>query len=155
MTQTSTLLTEAAAVPGLPVDGGFFDDISVKMTEAANYGLAVAHDGTADPQSAKLPASAADVALFLGILKNPTAKEPGAAQDDEQASARRKGRIWVTVEDAVSKGDNVFVRYATGAGGSQKGAFRSDADTSTAAQLTGAQFFTDAGAGELVQVELG
>lgn len=55
----------------------------------------------------------------------------------------KRGRIWVIVEQAVALTDTPFVRFAAGAGGSQLGAIRKDADTASAATLSGkAKFMT-------------
>jgi hypothetical protein len=62
--------------------------------------------------------------------------------DKAAGSLLRDGRIYVAVEQAVVAGDPVFVRYATGAGGSQRGAFRKDADTATALLVKGAKYLT-------------
>lgn len=53
-----------------------------------------------------------------------------------------RGTILVIAEEAVAKGDIAFVRYASGSGGTQKGAFRKSADTTTAGQCSGARFMT-------------
>lgn len=65
----------------------------------------------------------------------------------------KKGRIYVTVEDAVVKGGLPFVRFVAGAT-EQLGSFRSDADTSDAVALPNASYVTSAGAGELAVVEV-
>lgn len=58
------------------------------------------------------------------------------------------GAIWVYSEQAVLDRDPVFVRIAAGAGGTQLGAFRKDADSGSAIAVTGARFVRDsAGAG--------
>jgi hypothetical protein len=68
-------------------------------------------------------------------------------------SLLKKGRIYVTVEDAVVKGGLPFVRFVAGAG-EQLGAFRSDADTADAVALPNASYVTSAGAGEVAVVEI-
>lgn len=64
----------------------------------------------------------------------------------------RDGTIYVKVEQAVVRGDVVFFRFAAGAGGTQLGAFRKDADTASAAQVKGARYLTSAAAGGMAQV---
>lgn len=56
------------------------------------------------------------------------------------------GGIWVASEEAVSDRDPVYVRVASGAGGSVLGAFRNDADTASCVRVTGARFVRDAAA---------
>lgn len=58
-----------------------------------------------------------------------------------------KGAIYVLPETAVKPGDAVYVRIASGSGGSNLGAFRTDADTATAVVLSGAKWGSKAAAG--------
>lgn len=58
-----------------------------------------------------------------------------------------KGPVYVFPEVAVKPGDSVYVRVASGAGGSNLGTFRNDSDTSTAVQVTGAKWGSKAAAG--------
>lgn len=76
-------------------------------------------------------------------------------QDKNTVSVMRKGAIWVYSENAVSEGDPVYVRTASGSGGTQLGAFRgTDDDTSTAVALTGAIWGRDSGVAALNILEL-
>jgi len=68
-------------------------------------------------------------------------------------SVVRRGRIWVTVEDAVIAGGQAFVRAVAGAG-EQVGAFRSDVDGTDAGALPGTRYKLSAGAGELTILEI-
>lgn len=71
----------------------------------------------------------------------------------------RKGQVYMVHEGAVTKGGTCFVRHTAGAGGSQKGVVRADADTATAvstAALTFAETKASLGDGlVLVNVNLG
>lgn len=70
-------------------------------------------------------------------------------------SLLRKGRCWVTVEQAVAPADPVFIRHTAGAGGTQLGAFRKDADTATATDLTKkGVYLSTAAIGGLALVEI-
>lgn len=66
--------------------------------------------------------------------------------DSEMVSVLDGGAIWGYVEEAVVEGDPVYVRIASGSGGSQLGAFRNDADTATAVLVVGARFKRNAAA---------
>lgn len=107
--------------------------------------------------AAKLPAAAADVTKpgAMGITFLDSTREGG---DDYPAlrpiGVIRRGRLWVLAENAVARWTHPFVRYAAGPGGTELGSFRSNADTASAAELEHAIFLTDAGAGELVLVEI-
>jgi hypothetical protein len=57
------------------------------------------------------------------------------------------GVIYVQVEEAVLPYDRAFCRFAAGAGGTQRGAWRKSADTGTAQELRGARYLTAAQAG--------
>ena len=59
----------------------------------------------------------------------------------------KEGVIYVKVEEAVVQGDKAFVRFLTGAGGTQLGAWRKSADTATARAVNGAYFLKGAAAG--------
>jgi hypothetical protein len=68
--------------------------------------------------------------------------------DGETVPVTEQGGIWVYSEEAVSDRDPVFVRVASGAGGTVLGAFRNDAEGGNCVQVTGARFVRDsAGAG--------
>jgi hypothetical protein len=55
----------------------------------------------------------------------------------ETISTTRKGAIWVRCEENVSVGDTPYVRVASGSGGSARGYFRNDADSSTCQDVSG------------------
>jgi hypothetical protein len=63
--------------------------------------------------------------------------------DAEPVPVLTEGGIWVYSEEAVSDGDPVYVRIATGAGGSSLGAFRNDADSGSCVLVVGAKFKRD------------
>jgi len=160
--QTSVQFTPNAALPG-DVHG----DIGASLTRAADVamqgGLLVvlgASDG-----SCKLPTVATDITSVLkplGITRSNVARDPnfpsgGTAgytyQIGDSVEVVSRGRVWVTVEEAVSAGDDVYVRFDTGTG-SQKGAFRTSSDSTTAALLAGARYLTAASANGVALVDL-
>jgi hypothetical protein len=65
-------------------------------------------------------------------------------QPGEVFTVLRRGYIWVKVEEAVNRGDPVYMRYAAGAGGTILGSFRKSADTATASLVKGAQYMSTA-----------
>lgn len=65
----------------------------------------------------------------------------------------RKGAIWMVAEGSVTAYAPAFIRTLSGSGGTQIGAVRADADTSTAIEITGSQFMKSATTGQLVPVE--
>lgn len=152
--QTTYTQFPDARLQGQMADAGMRDVVSRIATVAITAGLAVVHDGTSEDRNVKLPASAAEITgdAFQGVAILDTSREPGGYVAEDVVPVMRKGRIAVKVEDAVTMGAPVFVRYA--AGGDGVGSFRSDAGTSEAAQLPGAEYVSSAGAGELAIVEL-
>jgi hypothetical protein len=65
----------------------------------------------------------------------------------------RRGRIYVTVEQAVTSDDLVYVRIIA-SGTYVRGGFRKDADTDKAARWTAANYVTSAAAGGVAVVEI-
>lgn len=107
--------------------------------------------------AAKLPAIAADVSKpgAMGIVVYDQTREGNSDWPALRPTpVMRRGRIWVLTESAVTRWTVPFVRFASGAGGTELGSFRGDADTASAAQCPWALFLTDATAGSLVLVEI-
>lgn len=157
--QTSVLDDLALSAPG--VFRGNPRATHTRVAEVAIQAGCFVVQGTADGQG-KLPTSSGDVAKGLGVApyfalndsRFPSGGSAGVTYQIGDTVEAGIGQVWVTVEEAVSPMDAVYVRYDTGAGGSQKGAFRKSADTSTAAALTGARYLTTASAGGLALVEI-
>lgn len=98
---------------------------------------------------------------MLGVTLNEfTVEAPTVGGDhigylfNKSMSIMRRGRVFVQVEDAILAGGNVFVRFTAGAGGTQLGAFRSDADTATATLIKGLKYRKGADAGGLAVVDI-
>jgi hypothetical protein len=86
--------------------------------------------GTNDNQ-VLLPTSAADQMLGVVVAQQGAKSLALLAtsiviEEKESLNVMREGNIYVTTEDACVPGDQVFVRYASGAGGTQLGASRTD-----------------------------
>ncbi len=134
----------------------------VEADESPVFGVFVVKDENEGDQGVRLPRASGDITGTIGegvIRADLTQESPrdatsGAHPVASMIDVIRRGRVWVVAEEAVEVGDDVFVRYASGSGGTQLGAFRSSADTSTAAALKGATWRTAAGAGELAIVEI-
>ena len=106
--------------------------------------------GTDKEEQVLVPALAADITSLLakrGIALQSHARENAQdgldAQYEDKAtvSVMEKGMVYVEVEEAVTPASDVFVRFANGTlGGNEKGIFRTDADTASAAALANARF---------------
>lgn len=66
----------------------------------------------------------------------------------------RDGRIYVVVEEAVTKGSAVFVRIVEGAQGQYRGSFRGTAGTSEAVAAPLFSYASNAAAGEIAVVQI-
>ncbi len=119
------------------------------------FGVAVAQ-GT-HPEAAILPTSAGariiGITLHSHVYARPEEVGDVGVKPKVTLNVLSRGTCWVRTESAVVVGARPFVRFAAGAGGTQLGAFRGDADTATAVELTGGRFLNSASAGGLVQVE--
>lgn len=127
---------------------------------AVGFGIMVRADSVNPVEQFELFGGASEVPL--GVLVHNQAQEnpalAGALGVDEleEATVLRRGRVWVVVEEAISIGDDVFFRHTAGGGGTEIGAFRTDADTATADQVTQAEWLSEtAGAGvALLEINL-
>lgn len=139
------------AFAGLLGDVGPHDALSRAFEAAASpravspFGVAMVAgaDGTVQ---AKLPTATGQVFIGVAIHKHraPLNVDPATAtgiEDGDTMSLLTKGRIWVTVEEAIAIGDAVFFRH-TQAGAEQAGAFRNDADTADADEITSARWLS-------------
>lgn len=113
--------------------------------------------------SCKVPAATGQITasgFALGITEFATAKEPDPAATNEYLSGEivnivTKGRVWMITEGAPTVGAPVFIRFASGGGGTQLGSARIDADTATAVALSSGVFRSVATNGvALVEINL-
>lgn len=157
--QTSVSLAPAMGRVGQLADGGEYDAVAKVASVAIAVGCMVVRD--ADDLKAKLPTSAAEVASALlsgGVaLHNHTlVTDPSTAVATipalKEFAALRQGRVLVLVEEAVTQGDQAYVRYANGVADLtkvQKGAFRKSPDgvaqvsTLTPTAVNGAEYFVE------------
>jgi hypothetical protein len=132
MSQTAYSAAMTAGYAGEKFDVGEMDVVSMISEESSAqmpFGVVVAR-GTADA-GCKLPALDTDVPA--GIVAHSHAYERNGelgttgVQPKMAVNVMRRGRIWVTAEEAVAPGDRLFVRIVAGSGGSQLGACRKSA----------------------------
>lgn len=162
MSQTAYALEPAVASAGLLSDMGQSQIHSRTNEEVVDipFGIAMKKGTTFVDDGSLLPTASGD--KVEGVTVSTPARDniglATAGVNGIRAGARynllRKGRVWVNVEQAVVPTDTIFFRYASGGGGTQKGSFRKDADTATAAQWKGARFMnSQATIGGLVIIE--
>lgn len=135
---------------GLKADVGFDSVLSYSASEDLDFGLGVQLvSGT--EKRAKQPDNNTDV--FLGVTLRTHTMEQNLngqvfyKQNQDEVNVLSKGRVYCYVEQSVSPGDDVYVRYDAGASGEPLGAFT---NTSTPAsgstfQVNGARFLKDVG----------
>jgi hypothetical protein len=146
---------ETTATKALGLTVGQCEYMARLAEEALPVGRFVVQ-GTDDHETA-LPAASTLTETGLGIVAEIAPREDGTTagtfDSNEAVNIVTKGRVWVTVEDAVSAGQSAFVRFTAdsdGAGDATRpvGNFRSDADTDEAVELPESRFETStSGAG--------
>jgi hypothetical protein len=150
--QTTYLISSPVAFPGMDWHSQLNSQTSAIQAEASAeipFGVFVALSTSTDYMSkpkAVLIANSTDKILGAVIHQhtyNPdtdlgtTGLKPKTVMD-----IRINGFLWLLCEQSVTPADPVYVRYASGSGGTQTGAVRKTADTSTALLLKGARFET-------------
>lgn len=159
--QTTITAEPAIGAPGQIYDSGPFHDIvSLIAQEDIPFGAAVRING----MYCELPDNSGEVTGQFGVaLKDASKPAPGVYtttvggyKAGDVVSVMKTGRVWISSETALANGAAPFVRFAAGAGGSQQGAWRNDADTATAVQPTsGVHVFRGNAAAGLAVIELG
>jgi hypothetical protein len=129
-----------------------------RITDAAvNSGLFVC-EGATPGTTCKVPSTSAEALASLGVLIDPEFLNDTSAATQylvgQQATILQRGYIWVECEETVAYDDPVFVRFASGAGGTVLGKVRNDADTTTAVSLPGARFASARTGAGIVKVKL-
>ena len=165
MPQTSVTSAPAVAKAGMLYDAQGSADglISVQVDEAAGVppGRLVVRSGGGD-FAGGLPAGESALTLnVLGVsvfsqksLIAPASDANEVYEDEDTMPVARQRRMWVTFEDAHDPTDSIFVRVASGGGGSAIGAFRTDSDTASAVAWAGARILSTGSAGALALIEI-
>lgn len=148
MSQTTYTTEAVVAFPGMLGEGGKEYSISRALEDAAAIGAGRPAVAGTDPETQfALPSTGGET--FLGITTAKHGREDldtaGATSfsQDENVELIRRGRIWVTVEEAVVAGDPVFFRHTVN-GGLLPGGWRNDTAAGEADQVTQAVFATSA-----------
>jgi hypothetical protein len=132
--------------------------VLVEQGQELGFGKFVCMDErSSDDQAVRLPRQSSDVTGLRGkgvTIADNYAKvaNSGAFKANVEVPVMRKGHILVKVEEAVSKGDQPYVRYA--AGGNGVGSFRKSTGSTEAAALPSAVYLTAADADGLAVLEI-
>lgn len=163
--QTTTAAAPAALFAGMVAEG-FTTETDTKVNRDANmpFGIAVVDasqdGGGKDKDDVKLPSTTGQ--RFMGVTQHSHAIEAAGASltgtegipATHPCNVLRRGRIAVVVEEAISLGDAVFFRHTAGVG-EQVGAFRTDADTADADEITeGAEWVSETTGAGIAILEL-
>lgn len=137
--------------------GDLVATVLVAQGQEIGFGKFVCLDERSDEEQAvRLPRQSTDVTggRHLGVVLEDRAREDNAGvfRANTMLPVLVEGRVYVEVEQAVSKGDDVYVRYA--AGGEGLGSFGNTSGTSERAQVARAVYRSSAGVGEIAVVEL-
>ncbi len=158
MSQTAYPLEAAVAFPGMLGEGGKEFSISRANEDAVAIGAGRPVVVGTDPETqAALPSSAGET--FLGITTAKHGRERldlvGAAsfRQNENMEIVRKGRVWVTVEEAVVYGDPVFFRH-TDNGPLLAGGWRNDTAAGEADAVPEAIFASTAAIDTVALIEI-
>lgn len=140
--QTTFVPDYTVGVPGQLADTANNTPNSKLAAAVVPFGTFVCRRATpADPVShcANPEVAGSVTARAIGIaLKSEMQGSSGTGYAiNDGVAILTKGKCYVNVEGVVTDGQDLFVRFAAGAGGSQLGAFRADADTATAVALPG------------------
>jgi hypothetical protein len=133
--QTAVAVKPAVGAPGLEYDSSFSDIVTWIATVAIPFGALVYESAEG---KATLPSATGHVTggrTGVALIDHTKPGATGYAIGDE-VRVMRRGRCFVLNEEALAFGDTLFVRFGDGAGGTQEGSFRNDADTATASTPT-------------------
>lgn len=152
-------LADAGFVITIPVITDYVKTQLVAHAQEVAFGLGLVRDDRAPgtERRVRLPRLATDVTSggFQGIAAQDTMREPNASGWPHLSLPKtmRKGHIYVIAEGSGVEGAPLFVRHASGGGGSQLGAFRNDGDTSTAVAVPGLSSREDWSAAGIIEAE--
>lgn len=138
--------------------GALVETVVVAQCQAIPFGFGVCFDErSTDPDAVRLPRQSSDVTglRFAGVTVAENYAKVAHAElfpANSKIPVARKGQYLVKVEEAVSNGDQPYVRYA--AGGLGLGAFRKSTGTSEAAALPSAVYRSAAAINGLAVLEV-
>jgi len=156
MSQTVYNTEFAQAFPGLIADAATPPDILSRANEESSnvpFGLAVI-PGTDGFEQFLLPSATGQVCLgVLAHAHNREDPEADGLNEGEVGDVLKRGRIWVVTEEAVDVDSDVYFRHTVNTT-EQIGAFRTDADTDKADQITNARWVAATSAAGIAQLDI-
>lgn len=155
-------------LPGMIADSNPYTLNTLNNGEASlkiPFGVAMKFDATSGGY--KLPAATGEITNRMAVaiigtrgLNSSyinsvlTVGEVDGVSPGNSITGAVEGVIWVQVEEAVTLGQQCFIRFASGTGGTQLGAFRASADTATATAHPSWYYLSAASAAGYAQVRV-
>ena len=138
MPQTAYTTLPAIGIPGTLASNRPADIKTKVAGEALTPGTYVVYNASGQAVN---PSAAHTAATRGGIvMRSMYTQNDGAVAQGDSVDIGETGDFWVQTEGAAAMNGNAFIRQAAGAGGTQRGAIRHDADTASATALPGAYF---------------
>lgn len=138
MSQTS-VGTPAVGLAGMIASTHTGTDVQnfALKTAAIDAGLYVTDAGSGQCERPDAAAEITGIGAYGGFTVLRTGRDPSNAQYQvtESVPVLRLGEMYVTCENAATKGNQVYIRYASGAGGTTLGAVRDGSVASETAAL--------------------
>lgn len=163
MSQTAYSIDPTRALEGQLADISLHRDVVSRLAESAiPFGRYVTRHTAGTDEQVRLPVLTGEVTgndggfaiADVSIEAATVGGFDGQWEANDSVPVLKRGRIFLLPEDAVTKGDPVFVRFTAGGPGQTIGRVRSDIDGGNAVQLPGAFFDEDAAADELCIVDV-
>ena len=119
MSQTTVTMYGAAATVGMLGDTGFTDKLSYSAEAVVGFGVPVQLGTNKERQVKVLTTSVGQAALAVGISVASMVVEQASNgtvvyADKDTVSVLKKGRIWVTTDDAVVAGAVANLKLSSG-----------------------------------------
>ena len=147
--QTEYTQEPERAFQGLIADGGPIDIVTRTLELAAGIPFGIALEPGTDPALEVAPTTLTGF-VFVGVAAHSHTREDLTQaldlgiSDNEPVNVVRKGRVWVPIEQAVTPYTSpVFIRHTVNGALDQLGAFRVDADTARADDLSAVAEYQD------------
>lgn len=152
--QTAVAANAVIGAPGQSYDAEPKTVVSRIAEEDIPFGVWVSFT---TEEKCELPDSAGEITAITagGIaMRDPNRASTEGYKTGDLVRVCTRGKIFVLAEETVVIGDTPFARHTSGGGGSQKGAFRNDADTASAATPANTKFYRGGGTAQPPVLEL-
>lgn len=119
-------------------------ETKVQPSAKSYFGRAIVEDIATGEDAIKHPDAASQSVRGVVMSSHSLVNEDGSDSPHypakESVKVMNKGRVWVQIEEDIAVGDDVYFRHTVNGGLDMLGAFRNDADSGNADQLTNARW---------------